>query len=102
MKPDIDDKLDRMNAVYWVEYDRWQWRWNREGTRFELVRNTSPSGDLVGESYQEITTLTKRECKNKHDAEAWCKTFATRAAMGAALERLFTTRATLRAALERL
>lgn len=81
-----------MGALFWTEYDRWCERRIRtpagKPDRWELVRNTSPNNDIIDESYQEIITLTARECRDSIDAEAWKNTFANRAAMRAALEAL--------------
>jgi len=85
---DDDDFLDRCVAAYCAEYDRWCWRRAQprvvkaeipKKTRYELVRNTSPNT-------QEIFKLSKSECKDHHDAEAWLNTMRGRAAMRAALE----------------
>lgn len=74
-----DDTLDNMNVAYRTEYDRWGWRRRLGKDGFELFR-------CVGLDETEITSLTKRECKDKHDAEIWYLSFAGRAAMKKALE----------------
>lgn len=86
-KPVSDKRLDRMIALYVNEYDRWCWRY-KAGGNFELVRNSSPNNDINADHYFEITTLTARECRDRHAAEAWLQTYARRAAMRAALEAL--------------
>lgn len=84
-----DDVLDRMDSAYVRERDRWYvYRLDDEpkrGSRYQLIRNSSPNGDINAEEYFEITTFTKRECRNSDDADAWLSTFAGRAAMRAAL-----------------
>jgi hypothetical protein len=84
-----DAIIDRMNAAYWAEYERWVWRRkiNRKDG-FELVRNSSPNNDIVSDEYNEITNLTKRECKDSYSADEWYQTYARRAAMRAALGEL--------------
>lgn len=74
--------------MYWAEYSRWCWRRAiRNGDyRFELVRNTSPRNDIIADEYTEITSLTKRECRDRHDVESWLNTYRGRAAMKATLE----------------
>jgi hypothetical protein len=87
-----DARLDRMNALYVIEYDRWCSRYNELALkgrgRWELVRNSSPNNDINADEYFEITGFTRRECRDRHDAEMWLETFARRAAMRAALETL--------------
>lgn len=83
---DDHDALDNMNAAYWAEHDRWCSRRKGIGEGFELVRNTSPGNDIVDESYQALIHLSKRECRDRHDAAMWLQTYARRAAMQKALE----------------
>lgn len=79
---DLDDEtLDRCSSAYDVEYTRWGWRRRITKDGFELYR-------IAGDDDVEITTLGKRECKDKIDAEAWLGTYRGRAAMKAALEAL--------------
>lgn len=90
--PDNDALLDRCEAAYRNEYDRWCVRRNKslaksgKYDRYELVRNTSPNGDIVSEDCQEVTLLTHREAASYTDAEGWLNTYRGRAAMRAALE----------------
>lgn len=85
-----DETLDAADTAYRAEYDRWCWRRSiiAGSYRFELVRNSSPNNDINADEYFEITTLTKRECRDRHEAEAWLGTYRGRAAMRAALETL--------------
>lgn len=83
-----ENVLDKCQEAYQAEYDRWCWRRRAGGTGFELVRDSSPNGDINAEEYQEITKLWKSECRDKQDAECWLNTFRGRAAMKAALEAL--------------
>lgn len=85
LRLDDDDAIDRMNAAYWAEYERWCWRRKAVKDGFELVRNSSPNNDIIADEYNEITNLTKRECRDRDEAEAWYQTYAKRAAMRAAL-----------------
>lgn len=83
-----DALLDKCGAAYREEFDRWSWRRKPENSGFELVR-------ARGDALDEITNLTKRECKDSHDAESWLNTYRGRAAMRVVLERL-AERAVLR------
>lgn len=83
-----EDMLDKMTSAFDAEYDRWVCRRKSNKGGFELVRNSSPKNNIVAEEYQEITNLTKRECRDYCDAEAWRNTYAGRAAMRKALEAL--------------
>lgn len=84
-----DDKLDAMDSAYKAEHDRWCWRRKiPQGKGFELVRNSSPGNNIIGDDYMEITNLTKRECPTSDHAEEWLDAFAGRAAMEAALKAL--------------
>jgi hypothetical protein len=85
-----DAKIDILHGAYQLEYDRWIMRYNpkKRGSGWELVRNTSPGNDIIGEEYQEIVTFTRRECRDKTDAVAWLNTYRGRAAVSALLEQL--------------
>lgn len=84
-KPISDARADKMAALFWAEYDRWVVRRKTDKQGYELVRDTSPNGDIIDEMFQEIIPLSKRECRDYHDGEAWKNTYANRAAMRAAL-----------------
>lgn len=80
------DMLDKMTAAYDAEYERWIGRRKANKQGFELVR---ANGDInVIDDNQTIINLTKRECRDYCDAEAWRNTYAGRAAMRKALEAL--------------
>lgn len=87
-----DATIDAMAEAFHDEYQRWQYRYNdlpgREtrGSLWELVRDTSPKQDIISEEFMEIITFTKRECKDRTDAEAWLETYRSRAAINAALD----------------
>lgn len=74
-----DAFLDKCDAAYRDEYDRWSWRRKPNNSGFELARVVD------NQHYPDITNLIKRECKDKHDAESWLNTYRGRAAMKAAL-----------------
>lgn len=80
-----DSLLDRCEAAYRAEHDRWCWRRKPNNSGFQLVRDTSPKGDINAEEYQDITNLTKRECRDSDDAESWLNTYRGRASIAAVL-----------------
>lgn len=81
---DLDDEtLDRCSLAYDAEYTRWGWRRRLLKDGFELYRIADDRDEDA-----EITALSKRECKDKIDAEAWLGTYRGRAAMKAALSAL--------------
>lgn len=83
-----DDAIDKLSAAYRSEEQRWSMR--RINTligvpdRFVLDRVNE------GNASNQFTTikLTKRECKDRHDAVSWLHTYTSRAAMRAALAAL--------------
>lgn len=93
----VESYLDRHAEVFWNEYRRWTWRRVRpkhikatisanQPDRFELVRNTSPMGNIIDETCQEITAFTRRECRDGHEAEMKLQFARNRAAIRAVLE----------------
>jgi hypothetical protein len=77
--PNNDPMLDRCEAAYRAEYERWCVRRVRADDshnydRFHLVRNASPNRDLITDQ-QEIVKLAKHEAKSYSDAESWLNTY---------------------------
>jgi acetone carboxylase gamma subunit len=84
-----NDVLDRAAVAFREESDRWCWRRNIiDGNHFEIVRNSSPNNDISDDQYFQIIRLTKRECRDRHEAEIFLRTYRDRAAMLAALKAL--------------
>lgn len=90
-----DATLDKMDAVYREEYARWGWRRRLEPSlsRFEVVRFDGPAADFVHinpsnciPNVTRIESLTNRECRDKHEAAGWVRTFAGRAAIMASIQ----------------
>lgn len=80
-----DDKIDKLDEVYQAEYARWGWAYRLAGG-FMLVRYISQVDIITGEPKHESILLTRRECRDKHEAESWLRTYRGRAAMRAVLE----------------
>lgn len=85
---DIDHVLDKMDAAYRHEQMRWCARRKPSKEGYEVFRNGSKNGidearDLSDDT---VIKLTKREASNYDEADAWCRTYAGRAAMRKALE----------------
>lgn len=90
--PEVDALYDRVNAAYRAEWDRWSYmRLDDEparGSPYVLRRNSSPDGNIIADEYIEQITFSKRECKNRDDAEMWLNTYRDRAAIQAALREI--------------
>lgn len=77
-----DETIDRCVAAYNEESNRWDYRRiyapPGQRDRFMLTHRAADG------CYSEIK-LTYRECKDSDDAQAWVRTYQSRAAMRAAL-----------------
>jgi hypothetical protein len=81
-----DNLLDRCEAAYRAEHERWAWRRRPDGVSFELIRNTNPAGGAPHREDDIVTTrLTKRECPTSDDAKSWLNVYRGRASMAAVL-----------------
>jgi len=89
---EVDDLYDRMQAAYNAEYDRWCYiRLDDEparGSPYVVRRNSSPDGNINADEYFEQITFSKRDCPDRHVAQAWVDTYRGRAAMQAALREI--------------
>lgn len=86
--PDDDETIDRAVAAFREETERWCFRRNLDKKVFELVRNTSPRNDICDESYQQVMSLSRGDCPDRHMAELLLLRYRDRAAMYAALRAL--------------
>jgi hypothetical protein len=88
------DMLDRADAAYRDEAERWGWRRSIHSGNyvFEVYRVGGPrahDGSLtISDDTMKVIRLTKRECGDRHNAEAWLNSYRGRAAMHKALEAL--------------
>lgn len=84
---DDEDVLDRLNAAYNDEHERWSVRRMPAHPKSDLY-NRYELVHIVDDTQKEVITLTRAECKNYSDADSWLRTYRGRACMRAVLEAL--------------